>query len=1391
MATRKPNGRTPPRSPRESGGGASEPFEEGTKRESSAVPFPIVGIGASAGGLEAFTESLRALPADTGMAFVVIQHLDPTHVSMLTDILSRATTMPVTEVTDQMVVRPNHVYVIPPGVTMGLARGTLQLTPRTDTKGQHRPIDHFLRALAEDQGHRAIGVILSGSATDGTLGLEAIKAEGGITFAQDDSAQHPSMPSSAVAAGCVDFVLSPAAIAREITRISQHPYLMRSPEEVLNSPGGDSSLNRVLDQLRVTTGVDFSNYKRNTLLRRITRRAVLHKRDGLREYARFLQGDPAETDALYRDVLISVTSFFRNAEAFEVLKSKVFPRLVKDRSRHDPVRVWSIGCSTGEEAYSIAIAWAEFSEVARLQVPLQVFATDLNGASIEKARAGIFPRTIVQDLSPERLRRFFFETDGHYRISKSIRDTTVFARHNVLTEPPFSRIDLISCRNLLIYLELALQQKAMGMMHYALKSNGVLWLGSSETVGSYRDLFDVEDGKYRMYVKKPGPPRLTPRPFAGDLLASRRTETQPREVATVGPDVHREADRILLAKYTPPSVLVNSEMEILQFRGDTGLYLTPAPGKASLNLLKMLRDGLLVGVRAALHKAKREEAPVREDGLRIKVNGGYRHIAVHVIPIRATTAGTSLHFVVLFDALPRTGETKPARGDRQARVAGAAERKARENTEQETARLAQELAATREYLQSVIEQQEAANEELQSSNEEVQSANEELQSINEELETSKEEVQSSNEELATVNEELQNRNVELGQSNNDFINLLASVQLPIVMLGSDLRIRRFTPMAEKLFNLIATDVGRPISDIKLGVEAPDLEPTLLEVMDAITVKEIEVRDKQGRWHILRMRPYRTQDNRIDGAVLVLIDVDAIKHQQEALRRQNALLDQVSEAIFMWQLDSGIVYWNRGAQEVYGFTPEQALGRKPYELLATVPSSDTFLEELQRLGQWTGELTHTRRDGAEVAVESRMIMERGNGSALVFEVNHPVTERKEMEQSLRAQAGALLAADRAKDEFLAVLAHELRNPLAPLTSALEIVRNPAAPPPVVERGWRIMAHQVQNMSRLVDDLLDVSRMSQGRIQLRKELVDVTAVVERAIEANRQVVDSRGQELALTTPATPVLAEVDPLRLEQIVSNLLSNASKFTSRDGHIWITVDDGSDDAGHIAIRVRDDGIGISPTALPRLFDLFMQEDSSIDRRTGGLGIGLTLVRHLVDLHGGRVDAQSAGPGRGSEFVVRIPTGDGRPHASFSMAQAGQPEGSSIARRILVTDDNTDAADALAIMLKLVGHDVRIAHGGREALEIAAEFRPDVIFLDIGMPEMDGFETARQLRRVAALDAAVLVALTGYGQEADRRRALEVGFDDFLVKPPNPAAVQTFALKRRPGSATSDQGADS
>jgi two-component system, chemotaxis family, CheB/CheR fusion protein len=681
---------------------------------------------------------------------------------------------------------------------------------------------------------------------------------------------------------------------------------------------------------------------------------------------------------------------------------------------------------------------------------------------------------------------------------------------------------------------------------------------------------------------------------------------------------------------------------------------------------------------------------------------------------------------------------------------GTTERKAREATEDETARLAQELAATREYLQSVNEQQEAANA-----------------------------------ELATLNDELRNRNEELGRSNDDFVNLLASVQLPIVMLGSDLRIRRWTPMVEKLLNVTAADMGRRISDVRLGIALPQLEEMLAEVMETASVKETEVRDKEGRWYVLRLRPYRTLDNRIDGAVLVLLDVDVLK--RSTLRRQNELLDQAHEAIFIWEIDGGITYWNRGAEESYGFTKDEALGRKPYELLATSPEPSVFLPALRQSGQWTGELSRARRDGERIVVECRMVLEQAaDGPALVFETNHSITERKQREDSLREQTRELLDADRSKDEFLATLAHELRNPLAPLTNALEIAKQPGTSPAMADRAREIMGNQLRNLARLVDDLLDVARMSRGRIQLRKELVDISPIARQAVEARRQQTAASGQELSLSLPPAGVTLHVDPLRLEQIMSNLLSNAAKFTARGGHIQVTVDHSAVD-GEVMIRVKDDGIGIPPEDLPRLFNMFVQVDSALNRQSGGLGIGLTLVRHLVELHGGAVSAHSAGPGKGSEFVVRLPAPrDQRREAppTASIPPRAQP---GISRRVLVTDDNVDGAETLAVVLRLAGHDVRVANSGADTLEIAAVFRPEVIFLDVGMPGMDGYETAVRLRRIAGLERTLLVALTGYGRPSDRQRAQEVGFDEFLVKPAIPEDVSALALKTRSFRTTDPQ----
>ena len=1325
--------------------------------------FPIVGIGASAGGLEAFNELLHGLPSDTGMAFVLVQHMDPSHGSMLAEIMSRATAMPVSEVRGETPVLPNHVYVSPPGQDLTIENRVLRIAPRAEARGRHRSIDSFLRSLAADQGHQAIGVILSGSATDGTLGLAEIKAEGGITFAQDDTAKHDSMPHSAIAAGCVDFVMSPGNVARELARIARHPYIATTAVAEEAVPRSD--LTPVLDHLRKRLGVDFSHYKENTLYRRITRRMVLHKTDRLHDYLRLLEALPGEAEALYHDVLVNVTSFFRNPEAFEVLKTKVFPKLISERSRHEPVRIWVLGCSTGEEAYSIAIAFSELcADIAR-EVALQIFATDLNAASIEKARAGIYSKNIAHDVSPERLRRFFTEVDGSYRVRKSIRDICVFARHNVLTEPPFSRMDMITCRNLLIYLDSEIQQRVVPILHYALLPSGYLWLGNSETIGSYRDLFEIEDTKHKIYAKKPG----LSRPVLGDLTSGRAPScakpARVREPMSGGIDAVKEAERILLAKYAPPGVLVNGELDILQFRGDTGLYLTPAPGRASLNLLKMLREGLLVAVRGAVQRAKREEIPVREPNLRVKSNGGYREVDVEVIPVKGASPREGC-FLVMFEEQPPSLE-RPAPAQVPAALA-------EPDGERELERLKQELAATREYLQSVIEQQEAANQELQSANEEVQSANEELQSINEELETSKEEIQSSNEELATVNEELHNRNFELSQSNNDLINLLSSVQMAIVMVDPGLRIRRFTPMAERMINLIPADVGRPIKDLNLQIEIPDLERRLEEVIDTVSVKEYEVRDKQGRWHSLRLRPYRTLENKIDGAVIVLIDVDALKHQDETLRRQAELLEHAYEPITIWSFDTGVIsYWNRAAEETYGYTQVQALGQTTRELLLTSGAKEIFRTALESQGRWTGELLHTKHDKTTIDVESRMTLVRDpDGNRMVIETSRPITERKRMEQALRERADQLASADRAKNEFLAMLGHELRNPLAPLRNAAEILRQSTTPHSALANIHALIIRQVNSMARMVDDLLDIARVTGHALELRRSIVELSSIVGHAVETARPELERRNQTLAVALPDRPLYVDGDAVRVEQVLDNLLLNASKFTPNGGHVWVRLECNAahssppNSADWATITIRDDGSGIDSELLPLIFEPFVQGQQALDRRQGGLGIGLTLVKRLVELHGGSVEAASEGHGKGSEFRVHLPAVLPEPAAGVApSAQNTGPLHAQRPRRVLIVDDNVDSASSLRMLLELDGHAVAVAHDGPAGLKNAREFHPEVMLLDIGLPGMDGYELARQLREEPELKHVWLIAVSGYGQDQHRQAAQTARFDRYLIKP--------------------------
>ena len=790
---------------------------QNTSDKTAAAAFPIVGLGASAGGLEAFTQLLHALPTDTGMAFVLVQHLDPKHSSILTELLAKSTTLPVHEAVHGVKLKPDHIYVTPPNVKLALKSGAFCLTPRAEHAGSGMTVDFFMKSLAEEQGNRAIGVVLSGTASDGTLGLAAIKAQGGITFAQDEkSAKFDGMPHSAIASGCVDFVLCPVEIAAELGRISAHPYL-KDTEPASASPAAHKSsphLQRICGLLNSATGVDFTNYRLTTIRRRIERRMAVHKMNGMAEYVDHLLNHPIEAQELLQDLLIPVTSFFRDPVVFEALKTEVFPTLLRKRAPNEAVRIWVPACSTGEEAYSLAMTLLEFAAGEGLSRPIQIFGTDLSELGIEQARAALYPETIASDVSAERLRQFFVREDSGYRISKTIRDMCVFARHNLLTDPPFSRMDLVSCRNLLIYLELPLQKRALALLHYGLKPGGFLVLGSAEGISAMPQLFGVADKACKIFSKKAN----AGRPHFDFVAARLPIEPAGARAMLIGKaqesaasfDLQKEADRVVLSQYAPAGVVVDRNLEVVQFRGKTSAFLEPSPGRASLNLLKMARGELAVSIKKAFQSAIKQSAPVRSPV--VSLDSG-REVRVEVHPLPSPSA-EERYFLISFEEIPLAVRLKQ-------RESGGGKRVPADG--REVARLGKELAAAKETTRTIIAEYEATSEQYQVASEELVSANEELQSTNEELETSKEELQSINEELNTVNEELRSRNTELHQVNNDVYNLLGSINVPIVMLGRDLRIRRVTPAASELLKVTPSDTGRPITDVRMPIRVPDLE----------------------------------------------------------------------------------------------------------------------------------------------------------------------------------------------------------------------------------------------------------------------------------------------------------------------------------------------------------------------------------------------------------------------------------------------------------------------------------------------------------------------------------------------------------------------------------------
>jgi two-component system CheB/CheR fusion protein len=891
-------------------------------------------VGASAGGLEAFSRVLEPLGADAPLALILVQHLPRDQRSLLPSLLAKSTRMVVVEGVDRLKLQPGHVYVILPNTRMSVSDGCLRVEPRSSDRAFDAPIDHLFGSLAEQYREKAIGVVLSGSGADGADGLRAIKGVGGITIAQDPhEAQTDGMPGAAIATGAVELTLAAAEIGRELERLSRHPYFREPgsahlPDEPA-PPTERDQLAPIFRLLRRASGVDFAHYKAPTIVRRIQRRMVLHHLVGFPEYAAMLESDSTELARLQDDLLINVTSFFREPESFDAIQTSVLPEIISaHEAKNHPMRVWVPGCSSGEDAYSVAIAVLEALDEKRSSVPLQVFGTDVSQKMIDRARAGIYPASIAADMTPERLDRFFLRFDGGYRVNPAVRQRCVFARQDITSDPPFSRLDLVMCRNLLIYLGETLQRKVINVFHYALNPGGVLMLGRSETVGLQTQLFTMSDARWKVYRRKPGTTDVReidyhPRPPPEPTSLGRGRSTSSAASPGAGEwESQGEANRLLLDRFAPPTVIVSSDLRIVRSRGRTSRYLELPDGDATLDALKMVRPGLLSALRGALEDVRAHGKPVRRDGLRFHADGRTQVVSLEVTPIGRVD---ERHFLVMFEegqpAVPApklgAGSGRPKKPVPAARSPGL------------EVQLQDELAATRAHLQSNIQDLEVSNEELQAANEEILSSNEELQSTNEELDTAREELQSTNEELSTVNDELQTRNADLSLANGDLVNLLSNVQIPIVMVTPDLKIRRFTPAAERLLNLISSDVGRPIKHISPNIMYPALEARIREVLDTVTAHEHEVEDQDGNTYLLRIRPYKAVDNRIDGAVLTLVDISsALKMARET---GEAIMSTVRDPILLLGSDQTVKRANTAFFERFHVAREETEGKLVYSL----------------------------------------------------------------------------------------------------------------------------------------------------------------------------------------------------------------------------------------------------------------------------------------------------------------------------------------------------------------------------------------------------------------------------------------------------------------------------
>jgi two-component system CheB/CheR fusion protein len=1338
----------------------------------SHLNFPVVGIGASAGGLQAVQRFFEHMPAENGMAFVVVLHLSPDHQSSAAKLIATRTKMSVTQLVSAVPIERNHVYVISPAQRLSMNDGYLRGLPPIPRSGRHVTIDLFFRDLADAHKERAFCVVLSGTGSDGAVGLSRIKEQGGVTLAQHpEDAEFDGMPKAAINSQKVDFVLPVVDMPQKILDLWQNAQRIELPNAPEIQPGtaakideraaekAEEALLDILAKLRAGTGHDFRHYKRATVLRRIERRMQVTTQPDLPAYYRYLCEHGNETKALLDDMLIGVTNFFRDREAFESLERDVIPQLFarhKSSESGKEIRVWSAGTSTGEEAYSLAILLNDHKAESSSDLNIQVFASDIDDRAISAGRAGLYSEAIVTDIPPVRLRRYFVKEGASYRVRKDIREQVLFAIHSLLADPPFSQIDLIVCRNLLIYLDRDVQREILQMFHFALRADGYLFLGSSESADACSELFSTVDKKSRIFrarntVSASRLPAMPRGGYARTVSAGQPSDSQtPKKPSTLAL-YQRAAER-----FSPPSIVVNSEAEILYISQGAGRYLQHMTGEVSNNLLSLMNGDLRLELRTSIFQAQQSGQSARTRPINVQRDAKHFQVQIEVNPFTDGEDELDCLYIAFSEQEIDEKNINP--------------NASAQSENQMLSNLDRELQRTKLQLQNVIEQGEVSSEELKASNEEMQAVNEELRSASEELETSKEELQSINEELLTVNHELKIKVEETDQVNDYLSNLISSTDIATIFVNRELQIKWFTPRATEIFSMLAVDVGRPLMDITHRLHYDDMIGDAKSVFESLKGIEREVASSDDRWYIVRILPYRSQADQIGGIVLTFVDITSRREAEQELRLSEERMRLVTEsthdyAIIVLNEEGLITEWNEGARHTFGFNREEVQGQhfrfifSGEDQRAGVPENE--LATARTNGRSDDERWHIRKDGSKFYCSGEVTALASKGFHGFVKIARDLTDHIKLQEEQQQNLTASLKSIQQKDQFFAVMSHELKHPLNLIQLNAQVARRlpVARKDPTLQKAISTITDAVASQARIIDDLMDVARVRNGKLQLQCKAVDLVTVLE---EIEQVVLKAEpGCKIQFKTSEERLFINADQTRIEQIIWNLLTNAIKFTPVHGTVQVLT---TKDNQSVRIEVVDTGPGIEKDQLERIFEMFGQANHRPSgQHRGGLGIGLALVKQLVEGHHGRISAYSEGTGQGSRFTVELPLAEAPSQPIGGYAEGA--EGLLAGIRVLLLDDSPEVLEALQLLLELEDAQVLAFDHPSKALAVAQSHRFDVVISDIGLPGMDGHEFLAALRKLPGCAALPAIALTGYGAAEALHSQGESRFDAALGKP--------------------------